>query len=28
MTGAISPLPKYVFMAWWSFKKAQRQLYL
>jgi hypothetical protein len=28
MHGAIPPLPQYVFMAWCSIKKAQRQLYL
>jgi hypothetical protein len=28
MGGAIPPLPQYTFMAWWSFKKTQGQLYL
>jgi len=26
MSGAISPLSQYTFMAWFSFKKAQEQL--
>jgi hypothetical protein len=28
MSGAIQPLPRYVFMAWCSVKKTQGQLYL